>query len=107
MLHCIAQLIEPLLRLLRPQPPASHRAPFPAPRRERPRQAGALPARPAHAREPYYVGEDTALVRPYLLAHERRQAEERRRRARRRTLWLAVHGIGTGPRFIHGIEVTA
>ncbi|KPC63708.1 hypothetical protein [Streptomyces chattanoogensis] len=24
---------------------------------------------------------------------------------RRRTLWLAVHGIDAGPRWIHGVEV--
>ncbi|MPY57857.1 hypothetical protein FNH08_11970 [Streptomyces spongiae] len=43
---------------------------------------------------------------PYLLAHERRE-EVRRQRARRRALWLAVHGIDIGPRVIHGVEVTA
>ena len=31
----------------------------------------------------------------------------RRQRARRRTLWLAGHGIDLGPRVIHGMEVTA
>ncbi|MFF0086071.1 hypothetical protein ACFYR1_41220 [Streptomyces canus] len=51
-------------------------------------------------------GEDHALVRPYLVAHERRE-EARRQRARRRVLWLAVHGIDVGPRVIHGVEVTA
>ncbi|OII61304.1 hypothetical protein BJP40_00480 [Streptomyces sp. CC53] len=106
MLHCIARLIEPLLRLLWPPPPAGHRAPLPAPRRNRPRQSGALPPRPGHAPEPYHVYEATALVRPCLPAHERSRAEERHRRARRRTLWLAVHGIDIGPRLIHGIEVT-
>ncbi|MEU2670870.1 hypothetical protein ABZ622_18725 [Streptomyces sp. NPDC007164] len=60
-------------------------------------------------------GEDSPLVRPYLVAHERQlaeeaarvAAEERRLRARRRTLWLAVHGVGVGPRFLHGVEVAA
>jgi hypothetical protein len=51
-------------------------------------------------------GEDHPLVRPYLVAHERRE-EARRQRARRRALWLAVHGIDVGPRVIHGVEVTA
>ncbi|MEV6795356.1 hypothetical protein AB0M87_25960 [Streptomyces sp. NPDC051320] len=51
-------------------------------------------------------GEDSALVHPYLVAHEQRQ-EEQRRRARRRALWLAVHGVDIGPRVIHGVEVTA
>jgi hypothetical protein len=50
-------------------------------------------------------GEDTAsLVRPYVVAHERRR-EAQRQRARRRALWLAVHGIDVGPRVIHGVEV--
>ncbi|MFE9778631.1 hypothetical protein ACFYPA_10745 [Streptomyces sp. NPDC005775] len=60
-------------------------------------------------------GEDSPLVRPYLVAHERQlaieaarvAAEERRQRARRRTLWLAVHGVDAGPRHIHGVEVAA
>ncbi|MBJ7002013.1 hypothetical protein JG491_18330 [Streptomyces sp. CRPSP2-6A1] len=51
-------------------------------------------------------GEDVGLVRPYLVAHERRQ-EERRQRARRRVLWLAVSGVDIGPRVIRGVEVTA
>lgn len=46
------------------------------------------------------------MVRPYLLAHEERE-EARRQRARRRALWLAVHGVDIGPRLIHGMEVTA
>ncbi|MBT2528101.1 hypothetical protein J7E91_22455 [Streptomyces sp. ISL-99] len=28
-------------------------------------------------------------------------------RARRRALWLAVHGVDVGPRLIHGVEVAA
>lgn len=51
-------------------------------------------------------GEDHALARPYLVAHERRE-EVRRQRVRRRTLRLAVHGIDVGPRVIHGVEVIA
>ncbi|MFJ2414620.1 hypothetical protein [Streptomyces brevispora] len=51
-------------------------------------------------------GEDSPLVRPYLIAHERRMAEERRRRARRRTPWIAVRETG-GPRFIRGAEAAA
>ncbi|WLQ43006.1 hypothetical protein P8A22_25575 [Streptomyces laculatispora] len=51
-------------------------------------------------------GEDSALVRPYLVAHETRMAEERRRRARRRTLWISVREAD-GTRFIRGAEVTA
>ena len=68
---------------------------------------------PASAPEPHFRGEDSPLVRPYLLAHERRQAlaqaqtEVRRQRSRRRALWLAVHGVDIGPRVIHGREVAA
>ncbi|MEU2431287.1 hypothetical protein ABZ611_17540 [Streptomyces sp. NPDC007861] len=65
------------------------------------------PPRPTRAPAPYYRGEDSPLVRPYLLAHERRQAEARRQRARRRALWFAVHGVDIGPRVIHGREVAA
>ncbi|MEU3818598.1 hypothetical protein AB0E74_03140 [Streptomyces sp. NPDC030392] len=105
MSHCIARLLDPLLRLLWPPPPARHRA-APSPAARPVHTPAPLPPRPTRAPEPYYAGEDSALVRPYLLAHERR-AEERRRRARRRTLWFAVHGIDLGPRVIHGIEITA
>ncbi|CAL9424866.1 hypothetical protein [Streptomyces sp. enrichment culture] len=105
MSHCIARLLDPLLRLLWPPPPARHRA-APSPAARPVRTPAPLPPWPTRAPEPYYAGEDSALVRPYLLAHERR-AEERRRRARRRTLWFAVHGIDLGPRVIHGIEITA
>jgi hypothetical protein len=49
-------------------------------------------------------GEDIGHVRPYLVAHEQQQ-EEQRQRARRRTLWLAVHGVDFGPRMIHGVRV--
>ncbi|NUK26074.1 hypothetical protein HRW16_31770 [Streptomyces lunaelactis] len=44
-------------------------------------------------------GEDSPLVRPYLVAHERQQ------QARRRALWLAVHGVDIGPGWIHGVQV--
>ncbi|NED92326.1 hypothetical protein G3I76_71235 [Streptomyces sp. SID11233] len=49
-------------------------------------------------------GEDSPLVRPYLVAHERRVAEERRRRARCRVLWIAACEAD-GPRFVRGAEV--
>ncbi|MFC9244454.1 hypothetical protein ACFT7S_10620 [Streptomyces sp. NPDC057136] len=39
-------------------------------------------------------------------AYERwERAENRLRRERRWSLWLAVHGIDTGPRLIHGMVV--
>ncbi|WP_411120732.1 hypothetical protein [Streptomyces sp. x-19] len=55
---------------------------------------------------PVLRGEDVALVRPYVLTPEERR-ERRAQRERRRTLWLAVHGIDMGPRWIHGVEVAA
>ncbi|WP_307852232.1 hypothetical protein [Streptomyces sp. b94] len=83
MLHRIACLLEPLLRLLCPPPGGTGT------------RTGAVPG---EQRSPPRVG------RPYLLAHERR-AQARQQRARRRTLWLAVHGIDVGPRRIHGVDV--
>jgi hypothetical protein len=49
-------------------------------------------------------GEDSPLVRPYLEAHERRMAEARRRR---RTLWIALHGVDIRPRPLRRAEVAA
>ncbi|AJC58756.1 hypothetical protein [Streptomyces sp. 769] len=88
----IARLVEVLL--LRLLPAAS-----------RHRSASALPATwsadaPTPVR-PYFPvrhagllhGEDSALVRPYILTPEERRA-----------LWPAVHGIDAGPRRIYGVE---
>ncbi|MFD9111141.1 hypothetical protein [Streptomyces bottropensis] len=110
MLHLIARLIEPLLRLLWP-PSGRHR------NRQGNRHcagegmranpvAAALvaPRRRPSPHEALLRGEDSPLVRPYLLAHEQRE-HAKRQRARRRTLWLAVHGIDVGPRRIHGFDV--
>ena len=94
----IARLVESLLWLLLPGS-GRHRSLEPSPGR-----LETVPVRLPHV--PALRGEDIGLVHPYLVAHERRQ-EERRQRARRRVLWLAVHGIDIGPRMIHGMEVTA
>ncbi|MFF4699629.1 hypothetical protein [Streptomyces chattanoogensis] len=48
--------------------------------------------------------EDVPLIRPYVLTLQERQ-ERRLQRGRRRALWLGVHGIDAGPRWIHGVEV--
>jgi hypothetical protein len=104
MSHRIVRLLEPLLRRLLPgrgrrrrlAVPYGHRSPVTRAAAPTNRQFGS----------PLLRGEDNALVRPYLVAHERRD-EARRQRARRRALWLAVHGIDVGPRAIHGVEVTA
>ncbi|MGW2818004.1 hypothetical protein [Streptomyces sp. NPDC001415] len=96
--HCIARLIEPLLRLLLPTQDR-HRPLAPRPRTD--------PSSACHQAHLHGLlrGEDNLLVRPYLLAHE--AAEERLRRQRCRALWLATHGIDIGPRWIHGTEVVA
>ncbi|AWI28888.1 hypothetical protein [Streptomyces tirandamycinicus] len=106
MLPSIARLLAPLLRLWWPPPPAR----LCLPRADGPRTPAThppCPPRPTFAPAPYYRGEDSPLVRPYLLAHERRQAEALRGRARHRTLWLAVHGVDIGPRVVHGREAAA
>ncbi|MEW2632108.1 hypothetical protein AB0903_10710 [Streptomyces sp. NPDC048389] len=107
MLHCIARMLDPLLRLLWPPSPGRHRPPCAhCPLVPHPPEPEPAPT-PTPLPEPYLRGEDSPLVRPYLLAHERRQAEARRQRGRRRALWLAVHGVDIGPRVIHGREVAA
>ncbi|MFI9777155.1 hypothetical protein ACIHCV_20945 [Streptomyces sp. NPDC051956] len=103
MLNPVARLIEALLRLAWPTsgrhrqhtaaPPGPVLAPHAPPRRPSPHTA---PLR----------GEDSRLVRPYLLAHEQRE-QAKRQRSRRRALWLAVHGVDIGPHRIHGVEVVA
>jgi hypothetical protein len=109
MVHRIARLFEPLLRLLLPGM-GRHRlaATTTATDRTGPPPLPPYAAEPtAHHPGPRPLrGEDHSLVRPYLVAHERRQ-EAQRQRARRRALWLAVHGIDVGPHLIHGVEVTA
>lgn len=59
---------------------------------------------PVRHRASLLRGEDSRLVRPYLMAHEDRE-RARLQRQRRRALWLAVHGVDVGPRLIHGVEV--
>lgn len=100
MVHGIARIVEPLLRFLFP---ASGRHRVPAPHTvSRPQNQPTAP----HPCISVLRGEDIGLVRPYLVAHERRE-EARRRRVRRRTLVLATCGIDIGPRWIHGVDVAA
>ncbi|MFF4698189.1 hypothetical protein [Streptomyces chattanoogensis] len=99
----IARIFESLLRLLLPAR-GRHRAagPLPAARR-----CGALAPVLPHLPAVWpklLQGEDIYLIRPYVLTPEERQ-ERRLQRGRRRTLWLAVHGVDVGPRWIHGVEV--
>ncbi len=107
-LHRIARLLEPLLRLLWPASGRHrHRNRHRAGGGSRPTPVPAAPVAPGRRPSPHEAllrGEDSRLVRPYLLAHEQR-VQARQQRARRRTLWLAVHGIDVGPRRIHGVDV--
>ncbi|MER7897007.1 hypothetical protein ABTX62_13040 [Streptomyces sp. NPDC096046] len=106
MLHHIARLVEPLLRLLWPAS-GRHRHRRRAEGGARPTPVPAAPVTPrrrASSHEALLRGEGSPLVRPYLLAHEQRE-QAKRQRARRRVLWLAVHGIDVGPRRIHGVDV--
>ncbi|MEU9120232.1 hypothetical protein AB0C96_10275 [Streptomyces sp. NPDC048506] len=98
--NCIARIFEPLLRLLLPAP-GRHRAPA---GRRLVLSAGAPGERRSPVPAPLPPGEGVALVRPYVLTPAERR-EQRLQRARRRVLWLAVHGFDAGPRWIHGVEV--
>ncbi|CAL9507239.1 hypothetical protein SUDANB1_03555 [Streptomyces sp. enrichment culture] len=97
MLGTITCLLEALLHLVLPgsgrhRLAAGHAYGPPPPPFEgpAPHRFGARPLR----------GEDNALVRPYLVAHERRE-RERRRRARRGRLLLAPQGIDLRPHHWH------
>ncbi|MFD5491463.1 hypothetical protein ACFYY3_08905 [Streptomyces sp. NPDC001812] len=81
--HRIARLVEPLLHLLVPGRGRHRRIASPVV----PQAPAAVAAPPAVGRDDSRVlrGEDNAMVRPYLVAHERR--------AGRRVLRLAVHGV--------------
>lgn len=103
MLNPVARLIEPLLRLAWPAS-GRHRQHMAAPLDPVPAVPDP-PRRPSQHTAPLR-GEDSRLVRPYLLAHEQRE-QAKRQRTRRRALWLAVHGVDIGPHRIHGIEVVA
>jgi hypothetical protein len=111
----VARLIEPLLRFrfpgrrpCRPKDPPPSTYPYSCEYVAGPTgyRTGERPPR----------GEDSPLVRPYLVAFERESAaaeaarawaEARRHRARQRALWCAVHGVDVGPRPVHGVEVVA
>ncbi|MFD4719599.1 hypothetical protein ACFWOY_14970 [Streptomyces sp. NPDC058423] len=82
----LAHLLESLLRLVHPDAETASPPPFPA-------ETAVTAPRPAPTARPHTAvlrGEDTALVRPYLLAYERRQA-------RWPDLRLAVHGVDLLP----------
>lgn len=83
MFHATARLLRQVLRLL-----------LPAEGRHRATTAALLPPAPVPPVRTLRVsglrGEDIALVRPYLIAHERREGV---RRQRRRALVLATAGV--------------
>lgn len=81
--HCIARIFEQLLILLLPAH-GRHRGSFSM-------LPDVSPAAPSLLR-----GEDCALVRPYLVAHE-----QRLRKQRRRVLLFASYGIDLDTRDIH------
>jgi len=82
--HATARFLRRVLRLLFPAE-GRHRATAPLPPSPRPAAA-------CKPRVPALRGEDVGLVRPYLIAHERRQ-EAFRQRERRRALVLATLGM--------------
>jgi hypothetical protein len=100
--HCIVRIFEPLLRLLLPAP-GRHRSPDQPSAGLRVEAPVACPSRASAS--PVLRGEEIGLVRPYLVAHERR--EQQRRRARRRVVRLAVHGIDIDARLVGAVEVRA
>ncbi|MFB7714417.1 hypothetical protein [Streptomyces sp. NPDC056105] len=104
MLDLIARFTEALLRLVWPAS-GRHRQHTGAPPPSPAPAAPAAPRRPSPHTAPLR-GEDSRLVRPYLLAHEQRE-QAKRQRGRRRALWLAVHGVDIGTRRIDGVEVVA
>ncbi|MGG2463829.1 hypothetical protein ACO0M4_29215 [Streptomyces sp. RGM 3693] len=102
MLHTIRTIFESLLGLLLPSR-GRHRSAGAPPAAEHPDTPTlAIPRVPVEQR--WLRGEDVALIRPYVLTPEQRQ-ERRLQRGRRRALWLSVHGIDAGSRWIHGVEV--
>ncbi|MET7714367.1 hypothetical protein [Streptomyces sp. NPDC005407] len=83
--HCIARIFEQLLILLLPA-------------RGRHRGSCSMPTDVPPAAPPLLRGEDCALVRPYLVAHE-----QRLRKQRRRVLLFASYGIDLDTRDIHSL----
>ncbi|WP_369180543.1 hypothetical protein [Streptomyces mutabilis] len=106
MRHRIARLaglpLLPLLDLLLPGSGRRRRRRPPAPEPAAPPYLPDVTAR--RTGMPALRGEDNALVRPYLLAHERHE-EAGRQHARHRALRFAVHGADLGPRVFHGVGV--
>jgi hypothetical protein len=96
-----ARIFEKLLQLLLPGQ-GRHRAERPVMRRQDEPTMRTAPAPQAPA---------LAASMEYMNASDQREreqrAERRLRRRRRQALWLAVHGVDMGPRWIHGVRVVA
>ncbi|WP_103510447.1 hypothetical protein [Streptomyces sp. SM13] len=100
MKHAIARLLKPVRRLLipvrrprHPHDPYTHVYPYSC------AYIGGPTAYRTGERPPR--GEDSPLVRPYFVAHERQVAEQRAAEARRRrirggALLVAAHGLHLG-----------
>ncbi|MFI2428951.1 hypothetical protein ACH5A7_33500 [Streptomyces sp. NPDC018955] len=102
MLGLIARLLEPLLGLIAPATGRrrldardGYDLPPPPDEGPAPRRLGARPLR----------GEDHNLVRPYVIAHERRE-RERRRQARHRSLLIIPQGVHLPPYPTHRLGLT-
>ena len=91
--NCIARIFEPLLRSLRPSP-GRHRTHRPGTTPAAPRAAAPVVGR--LTREPVLRGEDTVMVRPYLVAYEQREQGQRQLGDRPRVLRIAVRGLDLG-----------
>jgi hypothetical protein len=100
--HAIVRIFEPLLRLLLPAPGHRHRPD----QRSAGRRVEAPTARPSRASAPPVLrGEENGLVRPHLVAHERREQELQG--ARRRVASPAIHGIGMNAQLVHAVQARA
>ncbi|MFJ9853399.1 hypothetical protein [Streptomyces sp. NPDC101150] len=102
--HSIRTIFEWVLRLLLPAR-GCHRAAA-VPPVSTAMETSPLLSPDAKPRAVLLRGEDSYLIRPYVLTSEERR-ERRAQRGRRKALWLAVHGYDAGPRWIHGVEVGA
>ncbi len=105
MTNATARFLLVLLRLLLPAR-GRHRTDRTQPEARR-EDAPTLVLPRVHIRRPGLLrGEDSALIRPYVLTTEELYAR-RLQGQPGRALWLAVHGVDAGPRRIRGVEVAA
>ncbi|MFJ3948586.1 hypothetical protein SLV14_005171 [Streptomyces sp. Je 1-4] len=101
----IARIFELLLRLLLPAP-GRHRSAGAYPYGAMPPRTDRPPVRSWLVRVPMLRGEDTAMVRPYLVAYERRHADRRQLHVHHGLLSEAP-APGADPRPTVGAEVAA